>query len=275
MKSQLMNAKDHFDQSPSVYLVGLRFTEDENTNEWEKRKMDYVPVSSLPTNFQDLLSNTYGNQCSFLLALHPQNINKETLSVIGSAHIFVDRKVLKQKLFQSLHKRFSNPEAFSKSKLSRIRPTDIEPGFIDKLIEMFRDIQRFVNKTRFDNYLAAYTALKCKCEAEYDFFMNVHLWKDILENFCDRTHSQYGIVAIVRADMIIVNKEIWKAYLEQRKEIFRREDNKRKQQEMNAENVLKKKQLSAREQCVELIGEEFSKKWETLPTDMKMFLAGI
>ena len=44
--------------------------------------------------------------------------------------------------------------------------------------------------------------------------MNTILWKDILENFCNRTHSQYGIVAIVRATMVTVNKEIWKAFLD-------------------------------------------------------------
>ena len=123
--------------------------------------------------------------------------------------------------------------------------------------------------------MAAYTALKCKCDAEYESFMNVQLWKDILGNFCDRTHSQHGMLAIVRAAMIVINKEIWRAFLEQHKEIFRREENKRKQQEIHVENILKKKQLSAREQCVEIIGEEFSKKWETIPKEMKMFLAGV
>ena len=51
-------------------------------------------------------------------------------------------------------------------------------------------------------------------KTEYESFMNIHLWKDILEHHCDRTHSQYGIVAIVRAAMIIVNKQIWKALME-------------------------------------------------------------
>ena len=40
------------------------------------------------------------------------------------------------------------------------------------------------------------------------------MWKDILEQFCDRTHSQYGMVAISQACMVIVNKKIWKAFLE-------------------------------------------------------------
>ena len=85
--------------------------------------------------------------------------------------------------------------------------------FEERTKELNKDIQRFVNKARFENYMAAYTALKCKCDAEYESFMNVQLWKDILENFCDRTHSQHGIVAIVRAAMIVVNKEIWRAFL--------------------------------------------------------------
>ena len=33
--------------------------------------------------------------------------------------------------------------------------------------------------------------------------------------------------------------------------------------------------MTAREQCIEMIGEEFTKKWETLPTELKMVMAGI
>ena len=91
--------------------------------------------------------------------------------------------------------------------------------------------------------------------------MNVYLWKDILEQFCDRTHSQFGIVAIIRATMINVNKEIWKNFLEKRTGIVHKESAKCKNREMQAEANLKKKQMSARDQCVELIEGEFSKKW--------------
>jgi len=31
-----------------VNLIGLRFTDDENTNEWEKRKLEYTPALALP-----------------------------------------------------------------------------------------------------------------------------------------------------------------------------------------------------------------------------------
>ena len=40
--------------------------------------------------------------------------------------------------------------------------------------------------------------------------MNVPIWKDILEDFCDRTRTQFGMVAMIRAVKITVNKEIWK-----------------------------------------------------------------
>ena len=33
--------------------------------------------------------------------------------------------------------------------------------------------------------------------------------------------------------------------------------------------------MSAREQCIEIIGEEFTKKWETLPPELKMVMPGI
>ena len=50
-------AKDAFDLSPFVSLIGLRYTEDENTIEWEKRKVEYTPATFLQTNFRDLLEN--------------------------------------------------------------------------------------------------------------------------------------------------------------------------------------------------------------------------
>ena len=36
-----------------------------------------------------------------------------------------------------------------------------------------------------------------------------------------------------------------------------------------------KKKMSAREQCIEIIGEEFTKKKEALPPDLRMVMAGI
>ena len=89
-----------------VNLIGLRFTDDENTNEWEKRKLEYTPALALPIKFQDFLEGDFTNKYSFLYALHPENINKEILSVMGSAHIFVDRKQIKQKLNSALQKWF-------------------------------------------------------------------------------------------------------------------------------------------------------------------------
>jgi len=195
------------------------------------------------------------------------------MTVIGSAHIFADKKPLRKKLHSTLHNWFFNPEVFKKqaeykSDNKEQTPT-IELGFIEKLIEMFKyrrilrdlkqdieqqnglsngyvrtegklvvdlmltyrsthlqrifaprikeldaNVQRLINKARFENYVVVYNALRCQCELEYDLFMNVKLWRDILENICDRTHSQYGMVAIIRAVMIILNKEIWKAFLE-------------------------------------------------------------
>ena len=44
---------------------------------------------------------------------------------------------------------------------------------------------------------------------------------------------------------------------------------------MSADSELKKKQMSAREQCIEIIGEEFTKKWGALPPDLKTVMAGL
>jgi len=73
--------KDAFDSSPLASLFGLRYTEDENTIEWEKRKVEYTPATFLQTNFQDLLKSECENNCSFLFALHTENIKKYCLAV--------------------------------------------------------------------------------------------------------------------------------------------------------------------------------------------------
>ena len=109
------NAQHCFEDAKMVNLIGLRFTDDEKTNQWEKRKLEYTPALALPIEFQDFLEGDFTNKCSFLYALHPENINKEIMSVMGSAHIFVDRKQLKQKLHSALQKWFYRPEAFLKN----------------------------------------------------------------------------------------------------------------------------------------------------------------
>ena len=75
--------------------------------------------------------------------------------------------------------------------------------------------------------------------------------------------------------MIIVNKEIWKSFLEFRTIIQNKDKAKHKNRELQAEVELKKKQLSTRDQCINMIGEEFTKKWESLPPNMKVLLAGM
>ena len=69
-------AKDAFDSSPLVSLIGLRCTEDENTIEWEKKKVEYTHATFLKTNFQDLLKSECENNCPFLFALYPENTKK-------------------------------------------------------------------------------------------------------------------------------------------------------------------------------------------------------
>jgi hypothetical protein len=144
-----------------------------------------------------------------------------------------------------------------------------------KVKELDITFQKIANKARFEFYVGIYNALRLQCETEYDIFMNRDVWVVVAEPFCDRTHSQYGIVAIVRALMVVVNKEIWKAFLDSRLAIFKKDAGKRKKKETDADNVLKKKQMTAREQCIEIIGEEFTKKWEALPPELKKVMAGI
>ena len=74
------NAKEHFEDSPMMSLIGLRFTEDESTIEWEKRKVEYSPTGQLPKDFKELLTD-HGNNCSFLFALHPENVKKKKRNI--------------------------------------------------------------------------------------------------------------------------------------------------------------------------------------------------
>ena len=92
------NAQDMFEGASCVGLNRLKYTEDKSTVEWEKRKEGYSPDIKLLTDFQELLKGNFGDMCSFLYALHPVNINKETLNNLGSAHIFREKKLLRQKL---------------------------------------------------------------------------------------------------------------------------------------------------------------------------------
>ena len=136
------NAQDMFGGASCVGLNGLKYTEDESTVEWEKRKEGYSPDIKLPTDFQELLKGNFGDMCSFLYALHAVNINKETMNILGSAHIFGERKLLRQKLASILKSWFFHPEAFclpaQKKKDASIHEPPLEMGFIDKLIEMFK-----------------------------------------------------------------------------------------------------------------------------------------
>ena len=113
------NSKDIFDESRFVSLIGLKYTEDESTIEWEdKRKECYTTDMQLPLNFQELLTGNYGDLCSFFFALHPENINQEIASIINSAHIFVEKKAIKQQLQSALNTWFFKPEALILEKQS-------------------------------------------------------------------------------------------------------------------------------------------------------------
>ena len=109
----------------------------------KKRKEGYNPDTILPTDFQELLKGNSGDLCSFLYALHPVNINKETMNIIGSAHIFAEKKQLRQKLTSVLKSWFFHPEVFllpaQKKKDESTHNLPIEMGFIDKLGEMYQE----------------------------------------------------------------------------------------------------------------------------------------
>jgi len=159
-----------------------------------------------------------------------------------------------------------NEAKFIADQALHFRSTYLQSVMTPKVKELDITIHKIANKARFEFYVGIYNALRLQCETEYDIFMNRDLWVVVAEPFCDRTHSQYGIVAIVRALMVVVNKEIWKAFLDNRLSILKKDAGKRKKREISAETELKKKQMTAREQCIEMIGEEFTKKMGSTPT---------
>ena len=106
-----------------------------------------------------------------------------------------------------------NEGKFIADQIMHFRSTYLQSVITPKIKELDLNIQRIANKARFEFYVGIYNALRLQCEIEYDIFMNRDLWVLIAVPLCDRTHSQFGIVAIIRALMVVVNKEIWKAFL--------------------------------------------------------------
>ena len=47
--------------------------------------------------------------------------------------------------------------------------------------------------------------------------------KNIFEQLCNSKHSQFGILAIIRAILFVVNKEIWKTFLKFRLMVLKRD----------------------------------------------------
>ena len=62
---------------------------------------------------------------------------------------------------------------------------------------------------KFENLIAYCNALRFIAEKMYATFMNNTLWNTIIQLLKKREHSQFGLVAISRAAMVDVNKEIW------------------------------------------------------------------
>ena len=85
---------------------------------------------------------------------------------------------------------------------------------MERAKEVDINIRKVVTKANFENLIAYYNALRQICEREYDIFMNTTLWNEITKPVVNREHSQFGIVAIARAAMVDVNKEVWFAYLQ-------------------------------------------------------------
>ena len=133
-----------------------------------------------------MLNGDFVIKCSFLYALHPENINKEILSVIGSPHIFVDKKQLKQKLTSVLQNWSFKYEAFIKTpdnkqdQSTSTATATIEPGFINKLCEMYkyrrilRDLKQHIEHK--DGLSQGYIRTEGKHTVDYIEDSRIMLW---------------------------------------------------------------------------------------------------
>ena len=102
--------------------------------------------------------------------------------------------------------------------------------------------------------------------------MNNTLWNEILSNLCEQTHSQFGIFALARAAMVIVNKEIWRVFLEVWGNILKKIDQNRKWKEIEQAKALQEKQVSAVDQVKGLVNTKFLATWNKLPKEVQLAL---
>ena len=80
-----------------------------------------------------------------------------------------------------------------------------------------------IQQSKIEFYVPIYNALRCQCEQEYNNFMNYDLLTNVFERLSNSKHSQFGIVAIIRAILFVVNKEIWKTFLKFRVMVLKRD----------------------------------------------------
>ena len=87
-----------------------------------------------------------------------------------------------------------NEAKFIADQILHFRSTYLQSVMTPKVKELDLTFHKIANKVRFEFYVGIYNALRLQCEKEYDIFMNRDIWVVVAEPFCDRTHSQYGIV---------------------------------------------------------------------------------
>ena len=51
------------------------------------------------------------------------------------------------------------------------RSTHLQRMFAPRIKELDANVQRLINKARFENYMVAYNTLHCQCKLEYDLFI--------------------------------------------------------------------------------------------------------
>ena len=90
---------------------------------------------------------------------------------------------------------------------------------------------------------------------------------------CDSTHSQYGSVAIIRASIVFVNKEVWKTYLEKRAVSEKGKAAKEKTRKIQLMQALKRDSLWRDTNALNFL-EKNSWKWELLPPYLNFFFVG-
>ena len=109
-----------------------------------------------------------------------------------------------------------------------------------------------------DEYLILqHASLKCILDKKYDILMNVNIFEKFIMK---RRYSQYALVALVRAGIVLANREVLMAFVVRRNNWLRKqkynENKKADQQKTKLQDMQKPTSMAIREQVSKEVAEQ-------------------